>query len=175
MNITNRFAVGLSVTKQRIEWNGEARDIVLPEFEITELNPGHYLVSGDNTTFEIFEQGRTFGTPSCLSDGQSLDGIEVKIESARERIIRERFQGNAVQGTVRTGVRVVKAPMPGLVRSVKVAEGDVVESHSTLLVLEAMKMENNILAGAKGKILKVLADQGSSVDKNASLIEIELI
>ena len=159
---------------ERIEWNGEVRDILLPEFEITELSPGHYLVSGDGAMFEIFEHSRTANGPIRLSDGQFLDGVEIKMESARERIIRERFQGNAPKGTVRTGAHVIKAPMPGLVRSVKITVGDLVEIHSTLLVLEAMKMENNILAGAKGRILKVLVGQGSSVEKNAALVEIEL-
>jgi biotin carboxyl carrier protein len=153
----------------RIGWNGEWRESALGEYEIVELAPGHFLVSSNNESFEVFASpdGR-------LSDGMSLDGIEVKIESERERIVRERFNVTQLSGSLQTGTRVVKAPMPGLVRAVKVKAGDLVEANTTLLVLEAMKMENNILAGVKGRIEKILVEEGSSVEKNAKLIEIEL-
>ena len=152
----------------RVEWNGEPHEIAVSDFTVTEVSSGHFLVSDGASVVEVFAEG------SSLSDGRALDRVEIRIESARERIIRERFQGAAAKGTVKTGAHVVKAPMPGFVRAVKVAAGDLVERTSTLLVLEAMKMENNILAGATGRIIKILVEQGSSVEKNAALIEIEL-
>jgi biotin carboxyl carrier protein len=154
----------------RIEWNGEPRESALGEYEIVELAPGHFIVSSNNENFEVFAlpDGR-------LSDGGSLDGVEIKIESERERIIRERFNVTQLSGAVKTGARIIKAPMPGLVRAVKVKAGDLVEANTTLLVLEAMKMENNILAGTKGRVEKILVEESSSVEKNAKLIEIEPI
>jgi biotin carboxyl carrier protein len=154
----------------RIQWNGEWREIALAECEVTELAPGHFIVSFQGGHFEVFAlpDGR-------LSDGLALDGTEIKIESERERIIRERFHAIGPSGTVRTGSHVIKAPMPGFVRSVKVAAGDAVERTTTVLVLEAMKMENNILAGVKGRISRVVVTEGSSVEKNAALLEIELV
>jgi biotin carboxyl carrier protein len=154
----------------RIEWNGEPRESALGEYEIVELAPGHFLLSSDNENFEVFAS-----SDGRLSNGGSLDGVEIKIESERERIVRERFQVAQLSGTVQTGTRVVKAPMPGLVRAVKVIRGDLVEANTMLLVLEAMKMENNILAGVKGRVERILVEEGSSVEKNAKLIEIELI
>ncbi|HWF43959.1 MAG TPA: biotin/lipoyl-containing protein [Candidatus Kapabacteria bacterium] len=157
-----------AVKPVRIEWNGEPRDVSIPELKVTALAPGHFLVSNGSRVEEIFiADGK-------LSDGHALDGIAITIETERERIIRERFQGSASGGTVHTGARVIKAPMPGLVRSVKVTAGDLVKRDSTLLVLEAMKMENNILAGVAGRVERVLVGEGSSVEKNAALIEIEL-
>ncbi len=135
--------------------------------DVRALGPDHLLVSADSQQFEVFvlSDGR-------LSDGQSLDGVSIRIESERERIVRERFQLAGRAGTVQSGAHVVKAPMPGLVRAIKVSAGDLVERTSTLLVLEAMKMENNILAGANGRIERVLVEEGSSVEKIARLVEI---
>ena len=154
----------------RVSWNGEWADVPLAECQIKEIAPGHFLVTHGDHQAEIFAlpDGR-------LSDGHSLDGLEISVESEPEKLIRERFQGGSLKGTVQTGSHVIKAPMPGLVRAVRVTAGDLVERGSTLLVLEAMKMENNILAGANGRVERVLVQEGNSVDKNARLVEIELV
>jgi biotin carboxyl carrier protein len=64
----------------------------------------------------------------------------------------------------------VKAPMPGLVLSVLVAEGDEVKKGDSLLVLEAMKMENMIKSPSDGIIKKIEVKPGNTVEKNELLI-----
>ncbi len=64
----------------------------------------------------------------------------------------------------------VKAPMPGLVLSVLVAEGDEVKKGDSLLVLEAMKMENMIKSPTDGIIKKIEVKPGNTVEKNELLI-----
>jgi pyruvate carboxylase subunit B len=54
-----------------------------------------------------------------------------------------------------------------------VAVGDAVEADEGLLVLEAMKMENELKAPSSGRVAAILASAGDAVDKNALLIEIE--
>ena len=63
--------------------------------------------------------------------------------------------------------------MPGLVTSVRFVVGDMVTKDATVLVLEAMKMENNIVAGVDGKVTALFAQPGTTVEKNSALIEIE--
>ena len=65
------------------------------------------------------------------------------------------------------------APMPGLVRSVNVAEGEAVSKGQTLLVLEAMKMEIRIQAPRDGSVKKLLVQPGQTVEREQVLIEIE--
>ena len=153
----------------RIQIDGEWRDIESSALRVEPLAPDHFLVWDGNTPFEVFANNDLF------SDGHSLNGLEVKVESQRERIIRERFGdiGGVGKG-IASGIHIVKAPMPGMVRAVPVRVGDAVERHSTLVVLEAMKMENNILAGMNGRVIKVHASEGTSVEKNGILIEIEI-
>ena len=64
----------------------------------------------------------------------------------------------------------IKAPMPGLVLSVLVADGDEVKKGDNLLVLEAMKMENMIKSPTDGVIKKIEIKQGNKVEKNQLLI-----
>jgi biotin carboxyl carrier protein len=152
----------------RVYWNGEPRDLELPESSVTEVEPGHFIVRTGDRVEEVFEaNGR-------LSNGRTLDQVELVVESNRERVIRERFQSTGTTGAAKSGTHVVKAPMPGLVRTVSTRIDDAVERTTTLLVLEAMKMENNISAGVAGKVVRVLVEQGKSVDKNSPLVEIEL-
>ncbi len=64
----------------------------------------------------------------------------------------------------------LKAPMPGKVAAVNVAEGDTVEKGQTLVVVEAMKMEHAITAPAAGEIAEVCYSVGDSVDERSTLI-----
>ena len=68
---------------------------------------------------------------------------------------------------------VISAPMPGRVLSVKVKPGDTVKRNQELLVLEAMKMENSIMADKPGVIKQLLASEGESVGADAPLVEME--
>ena len=68
---------------------------------------------------------------------------------------------------------VIAAPMPGRVLSVKVKPGDTVKRNQELLVLEAMKMENSIMADKPGVIKQVLVGDGESVGADAPLVEFE--
>ena len=66
----------------------------------------------------------------------------------------------------------IKAPLPGNILEIKVKVGDEVNKGDTLLVMEAMKMENNILADTNGKVSKILVNTGDAVLQNDLLIEL---
>lgn len=67
----------------------------------------------------------------------------------------------------------VKSPLPGTVLGVKVSVGDTIAKGQTLVILEAMKMENNIDADRGGVVKQVLVQQGSTVMEGDTLIVIE--
>ncbi|WP_136480829.1 acetyl-CoA carboxylase biotin carboxyl carrier protein subunit [Cognatitamlana onchidii] len=67
----------------------------------------------------------------------------------------------------------IKAPMPGLILETHVKEGQNVKEHDTLLILEAMKMENIITSPRDGIIKTIAISKGEAVEKNQLLIEFE--
>lgn len=73
---------------------------------------------------------------------------------------------------VAAGSSVLNSPLPGVVLDIKVKVGDVVKKGQTVIVLEAMKMENNIQATADGTIAKISVEKGASVLEGAELIVI---
>lgn len=64
----------------------------------------------------------------------------------------------------------VKSPLPGVIKDVKVAVGDVVKVGQTVVILEAMKMENNINADKEGTVTAIKVNKGDSVLEGTDLI-----
>src|SRR6056297_2240688 len=71
------------------------------------------------------------------------------------------------------GAKDVTAPMPGTVLEVTVEEGQNVKAGDVVLILEAMKMENEITADTDGKITKIYAPKGTSVNTGDPLVGLE--
>ncbi len=67
----------------------------------------------------------------------------------------------------------VKSPLPGVILDIKVKEGDEVKKGQTVIILEAMKMENNINAHKDGKVTAISVKTGDSVLEGADLVIIE--
>jgi biotin carboxyl carrier protein len=83
-----------------------------------------------------------------------------------------RRRGAGVSGR-ETGAEHLRAPMPGKVVRVLVRPGDTVEPRSGLVVVEAMKMENELRASRAGRIGAVLVAEGQSVEAGALLVTVE--
>ena len=100
-----------------------------------------------------------------------LDGFRYEVEALDERTHAIRALSSAAAGPV--GPAPLKAPMPGLVVRVNVAVGDAVAAGQGLVVIEAMKMENELRCVAAGRVKAVHAVVGAPVEKGALLVEIE--
>ena len=74
---------------------------------------------------------------------------------------------------VAAGSIVVNSPLPGVILDIKVKAGDAVKKGDTIMVLEAMKMENNIQATGDGTVSKISVEKGATVLEGAELIVIE--
>lgn len=70
-------------------------------------------------------------------------------------------------------VNAIKAPMPGLILEISVVVGQEVKENDSLLILEAMKMENSFLSPRDGIIKSISVNKGDAVDKGQLLIEFE--
>ena len=79
----------------------------------------------------------------------------------------------AKPATPSTGKSGVKSPLPGVILDIKVNVGDTVKKGQTIIILEAMKMENNINADKDGKITAINVSKGESVLEGNDLVIIE--
>ena len=78
----------------------------------------------------------------------------------------------AAAAPVAAGATSVTAPMPGNILDIKVKVGDMVEANTVVIMLEAMKMENEIFAGAAGKVTAINVPKGSTVNSGDVLVVI---
>jgi biotin carboxyl carrier protein len=83
----------------------------------------------------------------------------------------EAIEASAASGAA--GPSRIEAPIPGRVTAIHVAVGDEVEPGQALVVLEAMKMENELTASQAGRVSAVLVEPGRTVDAGAALVELE--
>ncbi|HBG88188.1 MAG TPA: acetyl-CoA carboxylase biotin carboxyl carrier protein subunit [Marinilabiliaceae bacterium] len=101
---------------------------------------------------------------------------EVK-QSKTPRLMRPAVKhsyGETAFASKKEGVApLVKAPLPGLILKVLVNVGDEVNRGDVLLVMETMKMENNILSESKGRVKSIKVKVGENVLQNDVLVEIE--
>ena len=99
-----------------------------------------------------------------------VDGFRFEVEALDERTRSIRELSAASSGPA--GPKPLTAPMPGLIVRVNVQVGDAVQAGQGLVVMEAMKMENELRAQAAGQVKAVLVSAGTAVEKGATLIEL---
>jgi biotin carboxyl carrier protein len=112
------------------------------------------LVEGDGTDWVVTVRGRRIG---------------VTVRSWRERVMAEAETAAAAHA----GPVAVKATLPGLVVAVAVAVGEEVAAGSSLLTIEAMKMQNEVRAPRAGHVIEVAVQPGQTVATGALLLRLE--
>lgn len=155
------------------------------EVDVVHLPTGQIRVEVAGRTFEADALVPTSGATSMRVDGRVLDlwmegtppdvGVIALGRRFYARSESERMRSLATAAAGRGGGRgdgVVTSPMPGRVLKVLVNEGDTVEPGAPLVVVEAMKMENELFAEQAGTVAKVFVTPGTNVEGGAKLLEI---
>ena len=102
----------------------------------------------------------------------TVNGEEYKVEMEKEAEPEKKKPVLANKAAVNKN-NAVKAPLPGVITDIKVAVGDEVQVGDTIVVLEAMKMANNLQAEKAGKVTAVCVKIGESVMEDDALVVIE--
>lgn len=123
-------------------------------------------VNGNKYEVEVEEitEGKTVQNPSTT---------QAKPATQPKPAPKPKTQPEEKEVVVTEGAEVVEAPMPGTILSINVKEGDEVKAGDVLLILEAMKMENEILAPIDGKVTSIGTTKGASVNTGDKLVVIE--
>jgi biotin carboxyl carrier protein len=155
------------------------------EFEI-EIVDERRIRIGDRLLEVDFESVSGQPVFSLILDGKSYESFvyqgdedwevllrgrqyQVNVEDEREKRLRAAAGGGVAEG----GEFHLKAPMPGLVVAVPVAEGQEVKKGQVLLILESMKMQNELKAPRDGVVDRIRVKAGESVEQKQTLLSVQ--
>jgi biotin carboxyl carrier protein len=137
--------------------NGNAYDA---EIDNIEDNTAEVSINGVKYTVEIDRKIQTIKTPKLIRT------LAVPSTDSHPSVSKT-ASPSAPKGTGN-----IKSPLPGVILELYVKEGDMVKIGQKLLMLEAMKMENNINADKEGRVVSIKANKGASVMEGDILIVI---
>jgi biotin carboxyl carrier protein len=154
--------------------------------DIETLGDGRYAAQLNGTRYELDSLVLPHGAVSMLVNGESyaiefeerpdgevavqVNGQVTRVDVADERTLRLRA---ASAGFSVEGKQTLNAPMPGKVVKVLVTVGQQVEEGQGLVVVEAMKMENELKTPKAGKVVEIATKEGVAVEAGAKLIVVE--
>ncbi|MEN8375459.1 MAG: biotin/lipoyl-containing protein [Gemmatimonadota bacterium] len=164
-----RYHVAVGERTYEVEVDGDSvrldgREVEVDLASAIDSPVGHLMLDGRSWTV-VAEPGETAGSWLVALAGSAP--AEVEVVDDRTLAIRALTQTGA--GT--RGPEPLKAPMPGLIVRVEVGEGESVSAGQAVIVMEAMKMQNELRAAAAGVVRRVAVEPGAAVERGATLVE----
>lgn len=148
--------------RYRFKYSSERGDGQSRDASVVRVEPGIYSVLLNGRSYEV----RVVAGPEGYY--VDLEGFRSVVEVRDPRSISRTGKGTAGEGR-----QTVNAPMPGKVVRVLVSEGDSVEAGAGLVVVEAMKMQNELKAPKAGVVVQLKAIVGATVAMGEMLVAIE--
>jgi biotin carboxyl carrier protein len=150
--------------KWRVVVDGRALEIDSEQLgNVRQVEPGVYSVLLEGASFEVRILPSSQGGLTAMVAGRRFS-VEVSDPRDASRVSR---------ASIGSGRQNVTAPMPGKVVRVLVAAGDVVEAAQGLVVVEAMKMQNELKAARPGRVVEIRARDGETVGAGDVLLVLE--
>ena len=166
-----KYFVDLNGRREELEVDGESVTIgghtVLARVDEIEGTPVRLITIGSEVHRVVVRRGPSRGAYTLWVDGFRFGGEAL---DERTRAIRD----ITAESSKSTGPASLVAPMPGLIVRVSVSPGDAVQVGQGLVVMEAMKMENEIRAPKAGVVANLLVKEGQAVETGALLIELKV-
>ncbi len=165
----NEFVISLNEGKKSVSYSGNSRIVVDKneyECDLIHLEGQNYILKVNNNFYEVTTNKLDNDRFSVLINGCLF---EIEVRSSLQEKARELLQQKA-PAHQRTEV---KAPMPGMILKIKKNVSDNIIQGETILILEAMKMENDLRAPRQGIIKEIFVQEGTAVEKGAVLFTIE--
>jgi biotin carboxyl carrier protein len=142
-------------------------DNIKLSYSITELNQSKFILKIDNKIYETSLWIRFNGEMSLRINNSNIDlSIRTTLQEKAYQLLSA-SQINVEQKTT------IKSPMPGLVLKILKQVGDNISKGETVMILEAMKMENEIKSNIDGIITEIHVSEGKPVEKYISLFSLK--
>ena len=161
----HRFVVGEDEHSVEVDQTSDGVTVTLDEGDAVGLDVLEVQVPGTVSFFVGGRQQRAYVSRSGAGYEVTIGERRFVIETASAR------RGRHVVGGADDAPGQITAPLAGVVVEVRVSVGDALEAGATVLVLEAMKMQNEVQIPHDGTITAIHAAQGENVDKGVLLVE----
>ncbi len=135
-------------------------------WDLLPVSANRFSILRNNKSFNVIIESRDTETNTLIL---RINGKKLVVNTKDKMTLLLESMG--LNASISKKINEVKAPMPGLVLRALVAEGDEVKKGDSLLVLEAMKMENVIKSPVDAIVSKIPVRQGQAVEKNQVLIQ----
>ncbi|MCC6801689.1 MAG: biotin/lipoyl-binding protein [Anaerolineae bacterium] len=137
--------------------NGEPREV-----DFLALGPSLYSILMNHRSYEVVIEERD-GSTEVLMQGKLYTG---QVMDERAQLLASRRGGLSVD----SGELLIKSPMPGLIVAIPVTEGQEVAKGQTIIILESMKMQNELKAPRDAVVQRISVQPGQSVEQNKLLV-----
>lgn len=154
--------------KQEFTMEGNSLNGTTVDWDLLELRNDTFHIIKDNKSYNATLISFNTEEKTMVLNVNGND-YEVSIKDKNDLLLQQ--LGISVKTS--SAIQLLKAPMPGLIINVSVNTGDEVKKGDTLIILEAMKMENVIKSPRDGKIKKVSVELRKAVEKNQVMLEFE--
>ena len=135
-------------------------------YTITELIDSKVVLKVDNKFYDAKILKNVNSDISLLINGKTFDiNIKTDLQEKAFKLLAES------QGTKDNSI-LIKSPMPGLVLKICKKAGDQISKGDTIMILEAMKMENEIKSNKSGILHEIFVNEGMPIEKNVTLFSI---
>lgn len=123
--------------------------------------------------FEVTVNGKKYDVKvEEITDNVSMKQEDAVIESKPTPEINKQENFNKVEKRVNMNTVKVNSPMPGSIWKILKKSGEMIKKHEVVLILEAMKMENEIVAPCEGILTQLLVNEGEKVNAGQLIFEI---
>ena len=168
--MSKNFIVTINGSKKQINILNSSVAIIdkkKVDFELLKLKEDNYLLRINNYFYEICTDKIDHEKYSLFVNGNKIDTItRTELQEKAARLINEAkiSSNNKLE---------IKAPMPGLILKIKKKVGEVIKQGESILILEAMKMENDLRTPVSSSIIEIFVTEGIAVEKGDKLFTIE--
>ncbi|MFT6866627.1 MAG: biotin carboxyl carrier protein [Cyclobacteriaceae bacterium] len=159
VEINKSKSISVELVKNMLHLDGQ-----LTDFRIKHLLDNQYLAYHDDQVYEIDVISSADGSYQLKINGVAVDA---EVIDHQKQILKDLGMSNMMAEEV---IDEIKSPMPGTIIDIVCKQGDSVNKGDTILILEAMKMENVIKSPAPGIIMEIKVTIGQNVEKNQSLV-----
>lgn len=165
----NEFIVTIKENKNKVSLNNGNKVTINEktyEYELVPLIKNKFSLRIGDHFFEVTGLHSNSNKFTVLIDGKIYETLVLSELQEKARKLLE-LKSKATFGTE------IKAPMPGMLLKIKKNKGDEVHQGESIMILEAMKMENDLRSPVSGKIKDIFIKEGAPVEKGAKLFSIE--